>query len=381
MENSNVITHNTNNGNEAVNRKKYGFVVETAKEIQQAEIEHRAFLVDGIITPGLNLLAAPKKQGKSWFALDLALCTAGEKDFWGRKTKHGKVLYFALEDNRQRMQDRINRQLDDADAPENLLISYATDCSGDKFFKDLDAFLDENTDIIFVIIDVLQMIRSDKKNSQTEYAHDYKDVGTLKAIADKHQISLLLVTHTKKGKEADRLNRISGGVGVTGAADTILMIGGADDPSSKDGKSGKERMLYITGRDVPEEHLSIRFENETCRWKYVGSEEDFLIKQEEERYQTSPVAKTVTVLLEQNNGRWEGTSTELLECGLQVTGAPIAKSESALARKVNGLDPLFEKNGILHQRPNPNGGIAGRKHIFAFLDQLSDAPKPEGEAD
>lgn len=378
MENNNIVTLN---GSKAETKKKFSFSVESAKDIQQSEAEQRKFLVDGIITPGLNLLAAPKKVGKSWFALDLALCTAGEKDFWGRKTEHGKVLYFALEDNRERMKDRMNIQLDYADAPDNLLISYSTDCSGDRFYKELDAFLDENTDIILVIVDVLQKIRSDKKNNQTEYAHDYKDVGALKNIADKHQISLLVVTHTKKGREADRLNRVAGGVGVTGSADTILMISGDDDPSSKDSKVGKERMFFITGRDVPEEHLSIRFEKETCRWQYVGSEEDFLIKQEEERYHSSPVVKTVKALLNRNNGRWAGTSTELLECGLQVTGAPIAKSESALARKVNGLDPLFEKNGILHQRPNPNGGILGRKHIFSLLGGAGDVPKSKGVAD
>jgi len=84
------------------------------------------------------------------------------------------------------------------------------------------------------------------------------------------------------------------------------MISGDDDPSSKDSKVGKERMFFITGRDVPEEHLSIRFEKETCRWKYVGSEEDFLIRQEEERYHSSPVVKTVKALLSRNNGRWAG---------------------------------------------------------------------------
>jgi len=158
---TNNITINGNNGSKAETKKKFSFSVESAKDIQQSEVEQRKFLVDGIITPGLNLLAAPRKVGKSWFALDLALCTAGEEDFWGRKTEHGKVLYFALEDSKKRMKDRINIQLDFADAPENLLISYLTYSSGDKFFKELDAYLDENKDIILVIVDVLQMIRSD----------------------------------------------------------------------------------------------------------------------------------------------------------------------------------------------------------------------------
>ena len=93
----------TNNASEKKGeKKKYCFSVETAKDIQQSTETQREFLIDGIITPGLNLLAAPRKKGKSWFALDVALCVARGENFWGRKTEQGKVLYFALEDDSHR---------------------------------------------------------------------------------------------------------------------------------------------------------------------------------------------------------------------------------------------------------------------------------------
>jgi len=95
--------------------RKFCFVTETAKQIQQSAPPKRIYLIDGIITPGLNILAAPRKKGKSWLALDIALCVDGKEDFWGRKTEHGKVLYFALEDHRSRMKQRIDTILDDED--------------------------------------------------------------------------------------------------------------------------------------------------------------------------------------------------------------------------------------------------------------------------
>lgn len=372
MEEQKNATNNSNNGNNGKaegNKKKLCFSVETAKDIQQSEGDQREFLVDGIITPGLNLLAAPRKKGKSWFALDLALCIAADKDFLGRKTEHGKVLYFALEDNRGRLKRRINEQLDYEDAPENLLVSYSTGYVGDGFYKDLDDFLNENQDIMIVIVDVMQKVRSDKKTYQTEYAHDYKDVGKLKNIADNHGISMLVITHTKKTKDSnDRLNEISGGVGVTGVADTILMI------VSNDTKS-KDSTLYITGRDVPEEEMVIHFDNETCKWKYVGTAEELNVKKSEEVYASSPLVKTIKALIDENGGHWEGTSTELLEYSRRKMGAPIAKSESALARKINEFDELFEKDGITHTRPNPNGGSSGRKHCFVSASKAEEAPQ------
>lgn len=363
---------NTNNPAtiKAEEKKKEGrrfcFTTETAKEVQQSALVSKNGLIDGIITPGLNILAAPRKKGKSWLALDMALSVAGKNDFWGRKTEHGKVLFFALEDHKNRMKQRIDTILDDDDAPEDLIISYSAGATGNIFYKDLDAFLKENTDIKLVIIDVLQKIRPDKKSGQTEYAHDYDDIGKLKDIALKHNISLLVVTHTRKTRDPfDKLNEISGGTGVTAAADTILMI-------SNRKPNEKENTLSIIGRDVPETELSVVFDSNCCRWKNMGTTEELNIKKDEELYAASPIVKAIKILLDRNNGKWEGTSRELLDFGAKEFGQPIAKSESALARKINKFDNLFEKDCILHTKPNPNGGIAGRKHIFVIFDKERD---------
>lgn len=362
-------------GKETVNvtktdkEKQQGFTVERASDIQKSEDTQQEYVIDGLLPPGVTLLAAPRKQCKSWFALDVALCIARGEEFWGRKTKQGKVLMFALEDTRARMRERMNKQLDYDDAPDDLLITYKIDCSRSEFNEYLDDYLSKNSGIELVIIDVLQKIRSDKKTNQTEYGHDYQDIGELKRIADEHDIPFLVITHTKKAQDKrDRLNDISGGVGVTGAADTILMICGDRDIN-------KEKTLYITGRDVPEEELKIKFDTNCCKWKYIGPKEEFNIGNDKEVYSSSPIVKTVKALIEKDGCSWCGTCQELLECGLSEMGEPIAKSESALARKLNKFDELFLKDSIQHTRPDPNGGIAGRKHSFVRLDKMQPVPK------
>lgn len=342
------------------------FKVESARNIQQTEEPRKKYLIDGTITPGLNLLAGPRKIGKSWFALDMALCIAGKENFLGRETEHGKVLYFALEDTRSRIKDRIDTQLDDDDAPDNLLVSYSTGYVGNEFYKDLDTFLDENSDTKLVIVDVMQKVRTSKSTGQTEYAHDYKDVGELKKVADKHGISVLVVTHTRKTVDTkNRLNNISGGVGVTGASDNILMI--MNDNHSEDDQL-KESELFITGRDVPDTELILRFNSDNCRWKSIGTKREVTTNRAEKLYASSPIVQTVKSLMDKNGGTWKGTCTELLDSGLSEMGYPIAQSESALARKLNRFDELFEKDCIKHIRPNQNGGTGGRNHLFVAIN-------------
>lgn len=349
-------------------QEKYGFVTKRAKEIQDQEPTKNEYLIEGMLTPGINIFAGSRKQGKSWFALYIAICIAEGKSLWGRNTVQGDVLYMALEDNDERINTRMSAILDDEDAPQNLEFTYEVDSKGEGISKGLGLYLKDNPKTKLVIIDVLQKIRKSKKAGQTEYEHDYNEVGELKKIADLYGVSILLVTHTRKTKdENDWMNEISGGVGVTGAADTILMIG-------KD-KNKKNNVLHITGRDVPRMDLEISFNTDKCIWECLGTADELNVKKDEEVYASSPIVKTVKALIEKDGCSWCGTCQELLECGLSEMGEPIAKSVSALGRKLNKFDELFLKDSIQHVRPDPNGGIAGRKHSFVRLDKLQPIPK------
>ena len=365
------MSNNVNNTKNAEQKKGFCFTIKTGKQIQDAEIAETEYLVDGIITPGLNLLSAPRKRGKSWMALNMAICVAGDKDFLGLKTEHGKVLYFALEDTEDRMQKRMNAILDDADSPEDLLISFSIGHTGNDFFNDLDGFLNTNSDIKLVIIDVLQKVRMDRKSNQTEYSHDYKECGRLKDIADKHGISMLVVHHNRKTKDkADPINNIAGGVGVTGASDTIIMLSG--------GTLGKQNTLSIVSRDMPDQKVAVIFDTKSCIWKYLGTKEELDIKKDEEEYAASPAIRAVKKLLEDATS-WHGTISELLETSKGLTDGIEGLSASALARKINKFDDLLLKDGIEHVRPNPNGGIAGRQHIFVKKDRIPTPPPAHDE--
>lgn len=361
-----------NNGKKVENKKGYGFKPVPARATQDSTSDQKDFIVDGLFTPGLNLFAEPKKHGKSMLSLNLALCISGGMDFWGRKTEHGEVLYMCLEDTEKRIRDRMDAMLDDSDAPEKLYFTYSVDCRGSDLREGLGLYLQERPDTKAVIIDVLQKVRAGKPASQSEYAYDYDEIGSLKELADKYGIALILVTHCRKTKDRnDWVNEIAGGVGVTGAADTILML------EKNRGKGSLDGRLLITGRDMPEDELALCFDPEHFKWHYVGTKEDQEAKKHGELYKSSPVARTVKLLLERNNGTWSGTSKEILDFGLKELGEPIAKNESALARKINRFDGLLLDDGITHTRPDPNGGVAGRIHQFKLEKPTQEAQPDE----
>lgn len=181
-----------NNGKKVENKKGYGFKPVPARATQDSTSTQKAYIVDGLFTPGLNLFAGPKKHGKSMFSLYLALCISGGMDFWGKETEHGEVLYMSLEDTEKRIRDRMNAMLDDMDAPEGLSLAYYVNCKGKDLVQGLGQYLQERPGTKAVIIDVLQKIRTGKPAGQSEYAYDYDEIGSLKEFADQYGIALIL---------------------------------------------------------------------------------------------------------------------------------------------------------------------------------------------
>lgn len=84
----------------------------SAPELQRAKLPPLEFLIEGILPSGTSLLTAASKIGKSWMVLDLGLCQASGRPFMGHKTNQCGVLYLALEDSLHRLQNRMDKILE-----------------------------------------------------------------------------------------------------------------------------------------------------------------------------------------------------------------------------------------------------------------------------
>ena len=218
-----------------------------ADTLQSTAYEPVSFVVDDLLPQGLHLLAGAPKIGKSWLALWLCLCAAQGKPLWTFATRPCEVLYLCLEDSFQRIQSRLFDLTEDA--PPTLHFAVMSQQLHNGLVEQIEQFLKEHPQTRLIVIDTLQRIRT-AGNDANPYASDYRDIGVLKALADKHRIAILLVHHLRKELADDVFSRISGTTAISGAVDSSFTL--IEDKRG----SGKAKLSCI-GRDIEYRELTL----------------------------------------------------------------------------------------------------------------------------
>jgi hypothetical protein len=245
-----------------------GLPLANAAELVARHFSEPKWAVPQIIAEGLTILAGRPKTGKSWWALDAAVAVAGGYEASGNiPCQQGAVLLLALEDNDRRLHQRLKVVLQGKAAPAAL--QYATvwrraDAGG---LDDLRTWLSTHPGARLVVIDTLQKIRGQRRRDDGVYADDYLAVGQLKALADEFNVPFLVVHHLRKEAATDPLESVSGTAGLTGSADTILVL--KREPKDSLG------LLYVRGRDVPEAEIAMQFDEATGKWLRLIGADDF----------------------------------------------------------------------------------------------------------
>jgi hypothetical protein len=321
----------------------------SAQELQEKDIPPIRWIVKNLIPQGLTLIVAPPKSGKSWLMLDLCLSVAAGKTFLGNETVKTSCLYLALEDGERRLKARMQRLLPfDEQAPSGF--DYILDiCSLNQGFQEqIEEYIQAHKDVGLIIVDTVQRIRA-SSNSKNAYAQDYAEFSTLKKLADKHNIALILVHHTKKGNdETDPFMRISGTNGIMGSADTILML-------ERKNRADSQAALHITGRDVESPALALEFNKDLCRWAVLGNAEQFEEQKRKEVYEGDSLVITIKGLLE-GTGFWQGTVQEIHEAGF------FHEDPRTIGKRLTNIASLLSQHdGITHLFKRSNG-----KNIHSF---------------
>lgn len=236
----------------------------SADELVTTYFPPARWAVLGLVPEGLTLFGGPPKVGKSFIALGIALCIAGGTPVLGKiDADPGPVLYAALEDPARRLKSRLETILGGQPAPANLALILNLPPMPEALGL-ISGWLDDHLDARLVIIDVLQKIRpAAPTSSASMYGHDYLVMSELKRLADKYQVAVIVITHLRKmGGDGDVFNEISGSTGLTGAADTSMVI--------KRVRGEAAATLHITGRDVLESEYAITFDPIRCTWSLDG---------------------------------------------------------------------------------------------------------------
>ena len=139
-------------------------------------------IIQNLLYPGTYLFAGAPKIGKSFLMAQLAFHISSGKPLWNFAVQQGTVLYLALEDNQERLQQRLYRMFGTDVAPA-LYFSNAAKPLGGGLDQQIETFRREHPDTNLVIIDTLQKVR-ESGNEKCSYASDYEMMASLKSFAD-----------------------------------------------------------------------------------------------------------------------------------------------------------------------------------------------------
>ena len=117
---------------------------------------------------------------------------------------------------------------------------------------------------VLVVVDTLERIRKPASGNAPLYSADYQAITGLQRIAIEHGIAIVVLHHDRKSEADDAFDTVSGTLGLTGAADTILII--------KRRSNGV--VLFARGRDIEESETAMQFDKEACRWTILGAASD-----------------------------------------------------------------------------------------------------------
>lgn len=182
------------------------------------------FVEDLLTEGGLSVIYAPPGAGKSYFVLDLAACVATGRQWRGKETKQGAVVYFCLE-GRRGFKNRIlalkMAMLLSPDSPLYLVestLNFLNDSDVPGFIKAIGETLATGENPRMIVVDTLaRSMSGGNENAGEDMGKTIEGANRLQAALNTH---VLLVHHC--GKDVSKGSR--GHSSLKGAVDTEIEL-------------------------------------------------------------------------------------------------------------------------------------------------------------
>jgi AAA domain len=249
----------------------------SAADLMKMDLPEQRWAVDGVLVEGFTLLAGRPKLGKSWLALNLALAVAtGGTALGSIPVEAGDVLFLALEDTRRRLKDRLAKLLlsQQFPAPERLTLAREWPRQDQGGLAAVEEWLVRHKQARLVVLDVWGKFKPPRRIKGEEYAEDYAHGSAVKALAEKHGVNVLALTHCTKMRATDPIEEISGSIGVSGCADSLLVL--------RRERGQCDASLTVTGRDVEEAELALQWDARFALWSVIGTASDYRVTKDQQ---------------------------------------------------------------------------------------------------
>ena len=296
-------------------------------QIYDTVFQPKTQILEGMLQTGAYLFVGAPKIGKSFLMAQIGHNVSKGVPLWGYKTYQGTVLYLALEDDYPRIQKRLSTMFHYEDN-DNFHFAILAPNMSEGLESQLENFVLEHEDTKLIMIDTLQKVR-EKGNDNYSYANDTEVISRIKLFAEKHNLCVLLVHHTRKAKSDDPFENISGTNGLLGAVDGAFII-------AKKERSNTLATIDIDGRDFSSKRLNVSFDKANCIWNLDSVDNGM------DEPAADPLCVKISVLLTEENPSWQGTSSELIT-KLELENIPA----NVLTRKLNvSVDELLNNHKI-----------------------------------
>jgi hypothetical protein len=231
----------------------------TLDELLSTDLGDVNWFVDDLLGPGLALVWADEKVGKSSAIACLAKDIATRERVWGKYVvpKARGVLYLDLEQDVMFGQRRWRKILDGRTPPSNLRVKFEWPRMDEGGMDEIEDILRMESDIDVVVIDVFSLFRPlGATEGNNAYDSDYKLLDTIKKKAKQYGVLFIVIHHTNKQGDA------SGSRAMKGAPDYLFEV--RREPSSTMGT------IDVNGKNIEARKLAMSVDLEAFTWKVVG---------------------------------------------------------------------------------------------------------------
>jgi hypothetical protein len=222
-------------------------------------------IVEGFLPKrGLILLGGRPKDGKSWFACQLALsfCTGQPLGDWLEIRSRGRVHLWALEDQFALTKEKLakllggKRPVGVGDVRVFSELSQPILRGGDEIIQ---AALREHPAELIILDSLFKLTGATQSNYDISQ-RDYDVIDRVRSIALGHGCAAVIVMHTKKGaRGGNPIENILGTSGTSAAADGVAEL-------KRFGNKGK---LTVVGRTIPHENFDLVWRDGPEGWGWT----------------------------------------------------------------------------------------------------------------
>jgi len=236
-----------------------------ASEIRETEYEDIPAVVEGLIFPGITFINGKSKLGKSFLALQVAHAVETGGTVLGRKCAKGSVLHYSMEDGKRRNKKRWKQM---GISPTEAMYQFRDrkpkiPLLNMGLVEEIEDWIKNTPDAKLVIIDpyvkVKKTLGGHKLNAYENDNYNLQDIYTL---ANKYNIAIVFIHHTKKKSEDDVFDEINGSAGIQSNCDSMIVI-------SSNRRKGTNPVLSCLPKDAEHQEFEISL-NPKCTWEYVG---------------------------------------------------------------------------------------------------------------